>query len=449
MAKKYVSLDKLGLYDEKIKKVISDGDAATLASAQEFATNLGVNYDVAGAAATVQGKLDEEVTRAKAKEDELVAKDTALQKEIDDLETLVGVLPETSAATDIVGYVQEKTSGIATSENLAELTNRVAQAETDIDNIEKDYLKTADKTELADAITAEQTRAEGIEAGLRTDVDAIKGDYLKTTDKTELQGNIDTVSGTLADVKADVDAFFADADMTESAKDTLKELQTYIASDETAASEMLASIQQNGQDIDAVEGRLDVVEPKVTTLEGEMDDAQAAISALQGAVGDSGSVKDMIDDAVNAEKERAMGVEADIQADADKGIEDAASALVAANAASAHADELNTAMDTRVKVVEAKAHEHANKALLDTYTQTEANLADAVAKKHEHSNLAVLEGITADKVTNWDKVGEKADQTALQSEIDRATAAEQALGARIDEFVECSQEDINNLFVTV
>ena len=30
-------------------------------------------------------------------------------------------------------------------------------------------------------------------------------------------------------------------------------------------------------------------------------------------------------------------------------------------------------------------HTHSNKALLDTYTQTEANLADAVTKKHNHT----------------------------------------------------------------
>lgn len=38
-----------------------------------------------------------------------------------------------------------------------------------------------------------------------------------------------------------------------------------------------------------------------------------------------------------------------------------------------------------------KAHEHSNKALLDTYTQTEANLADAVNKKHEHANKSELD----------------------------------------------------------
>ena len=62
-----------------------------------------------------------------------------------------------------------------------------------------------------------------------------------------------------------------------------------------------------------------------------------------------------------------------------------------------------TALAGRITTLEGKAHTHSNKALLDTYTQTEANLADAVAKKHEHSNKAVLDGITAEKVTKWDE----------------------------------------------
>lgn len=39
-------------------------------------------------------------------------------------------------------------------------------------------------------------------------------------------------------------------------------------------------------------------------------------------------------------------------------------------------------------------HTHANKALLDTYTQTETDIADAVTKKHTHTNKSVLDGIT-------------------------------------------------------
>ena len=47
-------------------------------------------------------------------------------------------------------------------------------------------------------------------------------------------------------------------------------------------------------------------------------------------------------------------------------------------------------------------HKHANKELLDTYKQTEADLANAVAKVHEHGNKNVLDGITSDKVNSWD-----------------------------------------------
>lgn len=51
------------------------------------------------------------------------------------------------------------------------------------------------------------------------------------------------------------------------------------------------------------------------------------------------------------------------------------------------------------------SHTHPNKALLDTYTQTEVNLADAVSKKHTHSNQAVLDATTASFTT--------ADETKL------------------------------------
>lgn len=46
----------------------------------------------------------------------------------------------------------------------------------------------------------------------------------------------------------------------------------------------------------------------------------------------------------------------------------------------------------------AARHTHSNKSLLDTYAQTEVNLADAVSKKHTHNNKTVLDGITAAKL---------------------------------------------------
>ena len=84
-----------------------------------------------------------------------------------------------------------------------------------------------------------------------------------------------------------------------------------------------------------------------------------------------------------------------------------------------HADGLNTAMNARVEALEAIDHDHANKALLDTYTQTEADLADAVAKKHAHDNAEELAKVAEGDVAKWN--------AAEQNAKDYADAQVQAL----------------------
>lgn len=61
-----------------------------------------------------------------------------------------------------------------------------------------------------------------------------------------------------------------------------------------------------------------------------------------------------------------------------------------------------TAAIARIAALEADTHTHANKALLDTYTQTETDLADAVAKKHEHANKTELDKIADGDKAKWD-----------------------------------------------
>lgn len=518
--KKYVSLAKLGLYDQKIKKVITDGDANALKEAKLYADGLAVNYEAAGAAATVQGKLDEEVTRAKAREDEIAGLVATAQGEVDALETLVGKLPEGTTAKDVVDYVNVKTAGIATDAALEELQNQLSGVQEVVETIEGDYLKTADKTELANAIDAEKQRAEGIEGGLRTDVDAIKGDHLKAQDKADLQGGIDANAEAIEAIEADylkaadktelqgkIDAKVAQSDYdakmeeidggidglqtqintimnnpdAEGAINSINEFTQYVADHGTIADGFRADIDKNKEDIAAMDtaykaadsllsGRLDTLEAidheayvaadtalknELTTEIGKKADSSVvtaqgeAITALQG---EDTAIKGRLDD-IEAQLGDGEGSVSDQIADAKQEAIDAAAAdaTTKANAAQAaaiaKAEELNTAMDERMDVVEAKAHEHANKAELDLIVAGDKAKWDAAAAKaHEHSNLSVLEGITSAKVTEWDKVSGKAEQTALQGEIDRATAAEQALGARIDEFVEVSEAEVLALF---
>lgn len=57
-----------------------------------------------------------------------------------------------------------------------------------------------------------------------------------------------------------------------------------------------------------------------------------------------------------------------------------------------------TAAIGRIAALEKDTHTHANKALLDTYDQTNENLKDAVAKKHSHANKTELDKFeTGDK----------------------------------------------------
>ena len=91
-----------------------------------------------------------------------------------------------------------------------------------------------------------------------------------------------------------------------------------------------------------------------------------------------------------------------------------------------------TALAGRVATLEGTSHTHDNKALLDTYTQTEADLTDAVAKKHDHTNKSILDAITDVKVAAWDAAESNANsytdaeiakiQALTESEIDAAIA---------------------------
>lgn len=463
--KKYVSLDKLSLYDEKIKKFLADADGVALQSAKDYADGLAVNYDAAGSANTAlesakayaDGK-DAAIAEAKKAGTDAAAaaavadgKAVAAQGEVDALETYVGTFTHDTAKT-VVEYINAKTDGIATSGNLEALAGRVTSVEGDVATIKGDYLKGTDKTDLEGqisavqaAVDAEKGRAEGIESGLETRLAAVEGDYLKAADKTELQGNINTVSAAVERLTNGVSPEEIDG---------VNDLIQYVKDHGTEVTGMQGDIAQNAEDIAGVAGRMTTAEGKITAVEGavatkveqsvydqKIAELAGADSTMSGKIaaleakfgGEDGSVEDMIADA-KAEAIAAAGTNADTKDEA----------VLAA--AKKYADEEDAKIESRVDALEADTHTHGNKALLDTYTQTEANLADAVAKKHEHSNLAVLEGITAAKVTAWDAAEGNA-KTFAQGLNDTMSGRVDALESWHENFVECSQEDIQNLFV--
>ena len=89
---------------------------------------------------------------------------------------------------------------------------------------------------------------------------------------------------------------------------------------------------------------------------------------------------------------------------------------------------LNSDLAAKINAASGAQHSHANKALLDTYTQTEADLADAVAKKHAHTfNETELNKIVEGDVAKWNGVAAdhltSEDKTALENAIKEAKKA--------------------------
>lgn len=478
--KKYLDTTALGTLVEQIKA--EDAKVKAYADAQIEAA--GKTYDAAGAAATAESNAkaytdqlangavatntaDIATLKGSATTEGSVAKAVAdaqatLQANIDAvdekanqnaediaaLETLVGELPEGTTATSVVDYVNKKTEGIATDAALGELNSQVSGLQTAVQGIQADYLKEEDKTELSDAISAEAETARAAEKANADAIKAIQDDYLVEADKTELQGNIDTVSGKVTTLIGDDTGKSARtianeelakqliAEGAQESLDTLGEIAAWIQSHPGDAAAMNKAI----EDLEALVGTI----PEgvtATTIVGYIAEVQAAVDAeaaraagvesgldtrlkaVESAVGESGSVAD---DIATAKQEAIDAAAADATTKAN----------TAESNAKTYADGLNTSMNTRVEALEAIDHEHKNFDLLETYTQTEANLADAVAKKHEHSNLAVLEGITSAKVSAWDAAEQNAKDyadglnTTMQGTVDgiseKVTALEEA-----------------------
>lgn len=485
MAKKYVSIEKLGLYDGKIKKVISDGDAAALQSAKDYADSLSKNYDAVGTGVTeagkVQAELDKEIARAKAAEEASQTAADKAQGEVDALEEVVATKAAQADLAALAGKVGEVPADQTVMGIITNIQKNAYNDEPLRNEINAELAKKADKTQvatdIAEAVKAEEDARKLAVQGVQDAVNTLSGTH--ATDKAALEGAIalkanqtalDEVSETLADVKADVDAFFKDADMTESAKDTLKELQTYIASDETAASEMLASIQQNGKDIDAVEGRLDVVEPKVGTLEGQMAAVQGAVAtkAESQALADEtkarteadtalddrlklveakfvegdGSVEDMIADAIEAEVLRVDGELAKKVDKVDgKGLStnDLTNELKGQyDAAYAHSQVAHAPANAQENVIESVK--------VNGVAQTITGKAVDIAVPTDNAQLANGAGylVAADVANKADK----ATTLAGYGIADAYTSAQvdTAISDAFGQFVECSEEDINAMF---
>lgn len=323
--------------------------------------------------------------------------------------------------TEAQGYANAKDTAISAAQAAADA------AQADVDALEAKVGTVADGKTVVGLIATAQAAADAAQS----DVDALEvkvgevpadktvvqmisdAQAAATYDDTALKGRISanetaiatlngTGEGSVSKQVADAVAQIV-ADAPE-AYDTLKEISDWISSHASDASAMNSQINTNKTDIANLTALVGTL-PETATSETVVGYIDEAIAALK--IGDYAKATDLAAAVARIGTAEGKittleGQVATINGDASTAGSIAKAAADTLASAKTYADGLNTAMDTRVQAVEGKAHEHANKALLDTYTQTEADLADAVAKKHEHTNKTVLDGITAEKVSAWD-----------------------------------------------
>ena len=452
-----------------INKALADAKAD--AAAKDEALHTTITGEVNGVKAELQGNIDK---KADAK-----AMETALNGKVDqtDYNTKVGELENADTAIkgrlDVIegegdGSIKkaladakaDAAANYATKGTVAGISDKVTTAEGKITSLEEAVGtdEHGNLVKVADRISAVNTAA-GELAGRVTqaekDIDAIEKDYLKAADKTALEGKITeakeqadkgvadaaTAKGVADAAKNKIDAFMAAAEVGDQAIDTLKEIQTYITTDGAAAQKMTADIASKvaqttydakvaeleaadaalqgrataletivGKEAEGDQGAtglvkkvadnaagiatnkteianlkkavgdvsevaaksaLDAVSGRVTTVEGKVTNLETAVGkpAVDGGAAASGLYKVIADEAT-----RAQGIEAGLRTDVDalkNTVGNDAKGLVK------DVDDLQAA----VANLQTSNHTHANKAELDKFVAGDKDALDnAVAK---------------------------------------------------------------------
>lgn len=333
--KKYV--DELAA--KELVKQIKAEDAKTLEKSKSYADNLADNYDQAGAAATAEqnakaytdaevGKVKETVKTntdaitainddttgilaqakadAKEKADAVDAKVTALDKKVGVLPTGVDVKAKT-----VIEYVDEKVAKVNT--DASALAGRVTQAEKDIDAIEADYLKAADKTELKGEIASVDSKVDAVSDKVTTLIGDDASKSARTIANEELTKqlipeNAKESLNTLQEIAAWIQQHPDDASAMNTAIKSLQDLVGTIPADVTDATTIVAYIQK-------------LVSAEETRAKGVENGLDTRLQAVETQLGDGdGSVADKI---ANAKQEAINAAATDATTKSNKALEDA------------------------------------------------------------------------------------------------------------------------------
>ena len=300
----------------------------------------------------VAANLQAEVDRAKAEEAKNAAAAKKAQDEVDALETYVGVIPNgedgNPVAASVIAYVNKKTEGIATDAALSELQETVNNHTDAINLLNGDAETVGSVANTATTVAAAEVAK--IVANADADFDTLKeiADWIlnDTSGAADMANDIAALEAKMAGV------------------DT-----TVVAS---IASAIEAALKVDGADKYALASELTALAARVKTLEDA--DLDNRVKALEDKFDGDDSVASLI---ATAKQEAIDAAATDASTKANS----------AETNAKAHADGLNTAMNTRVAALE--AIDHSKYELAGAAAQT---LTDA--KAYTDAEVAKIQALT-------------------------------------------------------
>lgn len=270
-------------------KAVIDGDIdAVEAKADKNAEDIAAIND-ADTGILAQAKAD-----AQSKAD-------AVQENVDALDEKVGELPEGTTATSVVDYINKKTEGIATDVALGELNSQISGLQTAVQDIQKDYLVEADKTELQGNIDDVDGKVDEVAGKVATLVGEDTGKSARTIANEELakqliaEGAKESLD-TLAEIAAWIQSHPDDASAMNKAIEDLEALIGVLPEGVTATTvigyvqEVVATETSAREEaISELDERLQAVENKFGEGEGNVEAQIAAAKqeAIDTAAGDA------------------------------------------------------------------------------------------------------------------------------------------------------------------
>lgn len=394
--KKYISLDKLSLYDSKIKAYLASADATTLASAKSYADEAAT-----GAFNSAKSYTDTEVAKANAAA-------AAAQSDVDNLETYVGTIPSSYTEENIVAYINKKAEEtLSSAQGGSSETAASVLAALNSYKAENDPKVTAN----ASAAAAAQSSADKVAADLatettnRTNADTALGNRITT-----LEGQITGLSGAMhfigvkESVPTDLSGYNAGDVITVGDKEYVFNGTAFVEFGDVSA-----------------EGT------RLTQLESDVDQLEKDLAANLTAA------KSYADSSANGAFQSAKSY-------AD-GLNSSMDTRVTALEGDSHTHSNKTVLDgiTSTKV---------------------SAWDSAATNSHTHSNKTVLDGITAAKVSAWDAAESNAksyaDEEASEAELQAKHYADDlntAMDTRVTavetwqtEMIEASEAEITALF---